>query len=80
MITPFQTGDVVKYIGKGTWKKDAIHIIHECDYLGKGQFQYSTNRGAWFDTEDFVLIRKADKQSFKDLDKYLKEEDEENYE
>jgi hypothetical protein len=54
-------------------EKDQIHIIYECDYVGKGQFNYSTNRGAWFNAEDFVLIRKADKQSFKNLDKSLKE-------
>lgn len=71
----FKTGDVVEYIGKSTsWDKGDIHIIHECEYQGRGRFEYSTTQGAWFKASDFKLIRLADKQSFKELDDMLKEE------
>ena len=75
-MAKFETGDVVQYLGKDTfWSRgDAIHIIHEVSYIGKGHFEYTTNQGAWFQASDFKLIRKADKASFKQLDKDLKEE------
>ena len=66
------TGDVVKYVGLSrTWKKEVQHIIHECRYKGEGNFSYSTNRGAWFKGEDFVLIQKATRKTLKKLDKDL---------
>lgn len=76
MSQKFFTGDVVRYVGKSrTWLGGSgIHIIHETDYLGKGKFEYSTNRGAWFSANDFELVRKADADSFKELDSDLREE------
>lgn len=72
----FYTGDVVEYVGKsGVWKWGETHIIHDCEYEGQGTFKYSTNRGAWFEDNDFVLIRKADAESFKQLDEALFDED-----
>lgn len=77
-MTAFNTGDVVTYVGKSTiWDKDRIHVIHEVDYLGKGCFQYSTNKGAWFKSQDFKLVRKADKESLAKLDKDIEDEYEE---
>lgn len=78
-MNKFNTGDVVKYIKKNNtfWKPGEIHIIHEVDYLGAGEFQYSTNLGAWFNNTDFQLIRKADRRSLAQLDKDLGEEYEE---
>ncbi len=71
----FQTGDVVKYIGKDSmFTKRTIHIINECHYIGKGKFEYSTNHGAWYTNKDFKLIRKADSKSFKQLDKDIEAE------
>lgn len=71
----FKTGDVVEYIGKDTsWDRGEMHIIYECEYQGRGRFEYSTNNGAWFKASDFKLVRLADKQSFKELDAMLKEE------
>lgn len=74
---PFQTGDVVKYTGKHLPynKKGKLHIIHNADYLGKGEFQYSTNKGAWYSESDFTLVRKADAASFKKLDEDLQNEE-----
>ena len=71
-MSKFQTGDVVEYVGKGTWSKK--HIIHEVSYMGKGKFEYSTNNGAWFSEDMFNLIRKADSRSFAQLDKDLDDE------
>lgn len=71
----FFTGDRVKYINKdGYWKLNENHIIHECDYQGNGQFQYSTNHGAWFEDTDFILIRKATEKSFAQLDRNLEDD------
>ena len=69
----FYTGDVVKFVGKrqNSWRQNEEHIIHECNYQGDGNFQYSTNRGAWFSSSDFELVRRADKNSFAALDKDL---------
>lgn len=64
----FFTGDVVL---EKTTKKE--HIIHEAFYEGKGVFVYSTTEGAWFEPSEFVLIRRADSESFKQLDLALKE-------
>lgn len=76
----YHTGDVVKYINRnGSWKYGSIHIIHETSYEGNGVFKYSTNRGAWFDSKDFTLVRRADKDSFKQLDKSLEDEEEKFY-
>ena len=71
----FNIGDVVRYIGKSNfWKQNQTHIINECSYQGGGDFEYSTNYGAWFSSTDFKLIRKADKNSFAILDKDLENE------
>ena len=75
MAQKFFTGDVVNYVGKSrTWLGSGVHIIHKTDYLVKGIFEYSTNRGAWFSKNDFELVRKADVASFKELDSDLSEE------
>lgn len=81
-MSKFQTGDVVKYINpqNTVWKVGETHIIYEISYIGKNTFEYSTNRGAWFNESDFKLIRKADKKSFAQLDKDLEEEEDEEYE
>lgn len=72
----FKTGDVVEYIGKSSaWNKGHIHIVHECLYLGAGNFKYSTTRGAWFKASDFKLIRPTNKESLKQLDAVLFEDD-----
>jgi len=72
----FQTGDVVKYVGKDTtfWRSGKEHIIYESSYMGDGIFEYSTNRGAWFSHNDFELVRRADKESLAQLDKDLEDE------
>lgn len=68
----FFTGDKVKYIGcDSLWKNYNIHIIENCSYEGNGEFTYATNHGAWFEDSDFKLIKRADKSTFKDLDKHL---------
>ena len=68
----FFTGDLVKYIGSnGSWKKGREHIIHECVYRRQGKFYYSTNLGAWFDSEEFQLIKKVTEQTLKQLDEDL---------
>lgn len=65
----YHIGDVVKYVGNGrSWQKGKIHIIYSCDYCGRGTFEYSTNRGAWFNSDDFELVRRADEESFRELD------------
>jgi hypothetical protein len=73
----FHIGDVVKYVGNAqrTWKKDEIHIIAQCEFLD-GEFQYGTDYGAWFDTNDFTLVHRATKATLKKLSQ-LDEEDEE---
>ena len=71
-MSGFQTGDVVEYIGPNNWSKE--HIIHEASYIGMGKFEYSTNKGAWFQEANFKLIRKADSQSFAQLDKDIDNE------
>ncbi len=75
-MSDFNTGDVVKYVNKSNtfWKVGERHIIHEVSYRGRGQFKYSTNKGAWFQSSDFLLLRKADKKSFQKLDRDLAEE------
>lgn len=68
----FCVGDVVKYKGSNcTWPQNQEHIILSCEYLGNGYIEYSTNHGAWFKTEDFELVRKADTFSFVILDKSI---------
>lgn len=67
MAQKFFVGDVVGYIGGGSWSER--HIISQADYRGGGHFSYATNRGAWFSDTDFKLIRRADKESFAELDK-----------
>jgi len=69
----FKVGDVVKYIKRKhrCWKYGEEHIIRKAEYNGKGEFQYSTNHGAWFDDDDFELVRPADLESFAQLDKDL---------
>lgn len=78
----FYTGDVVKFVGKrqSSWRQNDEHIIHECDYQGGGNFQYSTNKGAWFSSSDFELVKKANKESLAKLDKDLLDEEEEENE
>jgi len=67
----FFTGDVVRYTGAASWIKGQTHIIKEASYQGEGTFEYSTDRGAWFVDTDFTLIRRADRASFKELDKCI---------
>ena len=74
-MSKFQTGDVVKYVGTGNWSKE--HIIHGVVYQSRGHFDYTTNMGMWFVESDFELIRKADSQSFAQLDKDLSYENDE---
>ena len=75
----FSTGDVVMYVGH-RWAKNLHHIIYEVVYLGKGRFEYSTNRGAWFTSKEFALVRKADTASFAALDKSIDDKDDEENE
>lgn len=66
----FSIGDIVSYKGEDSfWKKGEIHIIYEACYLGNGELDFSTNKGAWFSQNDFDLVEKASKKSFKQLDK-----------
>lgn len=67
MAQKFFVGDVVEYIGPRNWSKR--HIISDADYCGAGRFEYATDRGAWFTDAEFKLIRRADKESFAELDK-----------
>ena len=60
----FKVGDVVSYVGQGNWSK--VHIIKSAEWGGT-YIEYSTDKGAWFTDKDFILIRNADKESFKGL-------------
>jgi hypothetical protein len=74
-MAKFNVGDVVKYITKnGTWKYGALHVIVEVEYQGQGVFEYSTTRGAWFQDEDFELVRKADAESLAEIDAFFADE------
>lgn len=43
----------------------------------RGGFEYITTKGGWYDEEQLTLVRHADKQSMKILDRDFEEEDEE---
>ena len=78
MAQKFFTGDKITYIGNSfPWKRGEQHIIYECKYCGQGVFEYTTNRGAWFDADDFELVHRATPKTFKELDKDLAEDMEE---
>lgn len=77
MTQKFCIGDRVEYINKNSrsWRVGGEHIIANIQYMGNGLFEYSTNLGAWFDNDDFKLISRADKASFKKLDQDIFEDD-----
>ena len=79
MTQKFFTGDKVIYTQRdnGFWEVGQTHIINKCSYRGGGLFEYSTTRGAWFSDNDFELVHRATKASFKQLDKSLSDENEE---
>lgn len=67
----FKIGDVVRYVGpRDRCKINGIHIIAEVIRID-GKFEYATNIGIRFKADDFVLVRKADEESLKELDKEL---------
>jgi len=70
MTQKFFTGDLVSYQGspERPWIVGEKHIIYECSYQGGGDFEYSTDKGAWFTAKDFKLIYRATKDTFKRLD------------
>lgn len=68
---PFRMGDVV------STKKGGIHIIAEVNldsFMQYGEYQYSTDRGAWYEHSKFSLVRECDKASIKKLKKTLQAE------
>lgn len=74
-MAAFNTGDLVEFVGNSSfWEKGNQHIINDVSYEGGGSFSYSTNRGAWFKAKDFKLIKRADKATFRQLDKDLESE------
>jgi hypothetical protein len=77
MTQKFFTGDIVRYVGRSkTWARNQEMVVHDAQYQGEGTFEYSTTSGAWFSDEDFVLIRRADAESFAELDRHFEGEEE----
>lgn len=77
-IKPFTVGDTVKYTGNSKfWNKGELHIIHECDVRGVNEYEYSTNKGAWFNHKDFEFISPVSKESVTQLLKDSDDDDEE---
>ena len=77
MTQKFFTGDVVRYVGSSKARTSGERmIIHDAQYEGEGQFEYTTNYGAWFEDRDFELIKRADAESFAELDRHLEGEEE----
>ncbi len=74
VITPevLAVGDTVKFLGRKnddgsqntTWKIGQEHIITKVATREGGYFAYVTNRGAWFEREDFELVATADEKSY----------------
>jgi len=77
MTQKFFTGDIVRYVGRSkAWARthEIEMIVHDVQYQGGGTFEYSTTYGAWFSDEDFELIKRADAESFAELDRDLEGE------
>jgi hypothetical protein len=75
-VKPFRMGDVVKLKPKAVrwpWKADDM-VIHETT-MGQGEYEYSTNQGAWFNHSDLVFVRECDALSIKVLQTMHSEED-----
>jgi len=67
----FFVGDVVRYVGSSKpYQHGKKHIIREASYKGNGDFEYATTKGAWFTSDDFHLVRRANASSFAKLDKH----------
>jgi hypothetical protein len=58
---PFRLGDVV-FLSE----ENEQHIICEAQINGD-TYEYSTNIGAWYDHDQFVLVRECDKASIQQL-------------
>ena len=71
----FCIGDRVKLAKDGDWgKKDDEGLIESVSYIGDGDFEYSTTWGAWVDHNLLRLVHRATPESFKELDKSIREE------
>lgn len=62
-------GDEVIYRKKGhwLWKKGERHVISEIT-LVQGTIEYATNRGAWFERDDFTFLKPYSAESMKELE------------
>lgn len=72
MSQKFKIGDEVMFIGDKSrcWKQGEIHIISSVEWTGEC-FEYATNRGAWFEEDEFKLVSECSKRTLKILTKLM---------
>ena len=68
----YQIGDVVKVKDeKGTHIIYKIDIVYDEEPPYEFFFEYATDKSAWHNHDELTLVRKADKESIKELIKSL---------
>lgn len=80
-VLPFRMGDVVKLESKTTKGRvfgKGTHIIHQVQF-GEKTFEYSTNRMAWLQHEELVLVEAANAASLAQLKKSIEDEENEEF-
>ena len=69
MTIPYRAGDVVVHK-----TSNVEHIIFEVNFNEYPLLNYSTNRGAWYYHDDFVLKQEATEETIRKLAASLNEE------
>lgn len=76
MTIPYRVGDVVLIKGR---EDEGEQIISELDFRDS-YWAYGLPGSAWYDHEDFILVREADEESIEKLILQLNEDfEDENY-
>lgn len=77
---PYRTGDEVQIVQSSRKRElGEYHIIHEVN-IEEDEYQYSTNRGAWYDHQQFKLVRECCAETMAQLRKSIQDEEDSNYE
>lgn len=89
LLVPFRTGDtvVIREVLLGLPELPEVHIIHKVMLVSANKkpgarhgysFEYSTDKGAWFDHKDCTLVAAASNESIQQLIEAIRSEEDED--